>query len=129
DAQNMPHSHPQYGLASLLRRLGATIGMVTELAPGTAPRTILVNRALALTSDTAQWAQSRLPQDMLAAAGQGLSVIRARNEDEEARAVALAARQALEDGESVGIVTPDRNLARRIAAELRRFAIFVDDAA
>src|SRR5690606_27913769 len=83
----------------------------------------------ALTSDTAQWAQNRLPQDMLAAAGQGLSVIRARNEDEEARAVALAARQALEDGESVGIVTPDRNLARRIAAELRRFAIFVDDAA
>lgn len=129
DAQNMPHSHPQYGLASLLRRLGATIGTVTELAPETAPRTILVNRALALTSDTAQWAQNRLPPDMLAAAGQGLSVIRARNEDEEARAVALAARQALEDGESVGIVTPDRNLARRIAAELRRFAIFVDDAA
>src|SRR5690606_7650641 len=57
------------------------------------------------------------------------AIIAARNEDEEARAIALAARAALAGGRSVGIVTPDRNLARRIAAELRRFAIRVDDAA
>ena len=129
DPDNTPHGHPQYGLALLLRRLGTTIGAVTELAPASAPRTLLVNHALALTRNTALWAENRLSPDMLAEAGQGLSIIRARNEDEEARAVALAARQALGEGQSVGIVTPDRNLARRIAAELRRFAIVVDDAA
>lgn len=129
DPGNTPHGHPQYGLALLLRRLGTTMGAVTELAPADAPRTVLVNRALALTRDTALWSENRLSPEQLMAAGEGLSVIRARNEDEEARAVALAARQALADKQSVGIVTPDRNLARRIAAELRRFAILVDDAA
>ncbi|WP_323013451.1 double-strand break repair protein AddB [Devosia sp.] len=129
DPDNAPHGHPQYGLALLLRRLGASMSAVTELAPGPAPRSVLVNRALALTGDTALWAENRLPADMLADAGKGLSIIRARHEDEEARAVALAARQALSEGHSVGIVTPDRNLARRIAAELRRFAVVIDDAA
>ncbi|MET3927321.1 double-strand break repair protein AddB [Devosia sp. 2618] len=129
DPVNNPHGHPQYGLARLLRGLGIGVEAVTELAAHDAPRTILVNRALALTKDTARWAENRLPPDDIATASNGLSVIRARNEDEEARAVALTARQALEDKKTVGIITPDRNLARRIAAELRRFDIVVDDAA
>lgn len=129
DHGNNPHGHPQYQLAQLLRHLGAGVAEVTELVPDEAPRTRLVNRALALTKDTARWAENRLSAGELAAASEGLEVIRARNEDEEARAVALAARQALDEGQTVGIVTPDRNLARRIAAELKRFAITVDDAA
>ncbi|KKC37875.1 hypothetical protein WH87_09375 [Devosia epidermidihirudinis] len=129
DDKNNPHGHPQYGLAKLLRGLDATIASVIELAPATSPRTTLVNRALALTKDTALWAQQRLSPAQLDAASEGLTVIRARTEDEEARAIALAARQALEDQKTVGIVTPDRNLARRIAAELRRFDVAVDDAA
>jgi ATP-dependent helicase/nuclease subunit B len=126
---NNPHGHPQYQLAQLLRHLGAGVQSVTELVETEAPRTVLVNRALALTKDTARWAENRLSPAELREASEGLAVIRARNEDEEGRAVALAARQALADGKTVGIVTPDRNLARRIAAELKRFDIFVDDAA
>ncbi|MHA6689383.1 double-strand break repair protein AddB [Devosia sp. A449] len=126
---NAPHGHPQYGLARLLNSLGKTVAEVTELAANVSPRTLLVNHALALTKDTARWAEHRLSEVELANASKGLSVIRARNEDEEARAVAMAARQALADSKSVGIVTPDRNLARRIAAELQRFDIAVDDAA
>jgi ATP-dependent helicase/nuclease subunit B len=129
DHNNNPHGHPQYQLAQLLRHLGAGVQSVTELVEAKAPRTVLVNRALALTKDTARWAENRLAPAELREASEGLSVIRARNEDEEARAVALAARQALEDGKTVGIVTPDRNLARRIAAELKRFAVTMDDAA
>ena len=129
DPLNNPHGHPQYGLAKLLRVMGAAISDVTELAPSDHPRTTLVHRALALTRDTALWSTQRLTPDQLAEASQGLSVIRARSEDEEARAVALAARQALSEQKTVGIVTPDRNLARRIAAELRRFGVAVDDAA
>jgi double-strand break repair protein AddB, alphaproteobacterial type len=124
-----PHGHPQYGLARLLQVLGATLDAVTELCPAPHPRTALVNHALALTADTAQWARHRPEKDLLDAALSGVSIIQARHEDEEARAIALAGRAALAAGRSVGIVTPDRNLARRIAAELRRFAIHVDDAA
>jgi ATP-dependent helicase/nuclease subunit B len=129
DDANNPHGHPQYGLAKLLRLLGASVQSVTELAPRDNLRTTLVNRALALTKDTADWYDMRLTGLEVGMACQGLSVIKARNEDEEGRAVALAARQALHDDKTVGIVTPDRNLARRIAAELQRFEIEVDDAA
>jgi len=129
DIGNNPHGHPQYGLARLLRLLDASVSSVTELAEGDNLRTTLVNRALALTKDTARWPEQRLTQLEIGMACGGLSIIAGRNEDEEGRAVALAARDALARGKSVGIVTPDRNLARRIAAELRRFDIVVDDAA
>ncbi|WP_332688748.1 double-strand break repair protein AddB [Devosia sp.] len=129
DDNNNPHGHPQYGLAKLLRLLGTSAQSVTELAPVDNLRTTLVNRALALTKDTAQWSGQRLMGLEVGMACEGLSVIKARNEDEEGRAVALAARQWLANDKTVGIVTPDRNLARRIAAELKRFDILVDDAA
>ncbi|HEY8576662.1 MAG TPA: double-strand break repair protein AddB [Devosia sp.] len=129
DDSHNPHGHPQYGLAKLLRRLDAGVGDVIELVPAESPRTTMVSRALALTKDTARWAELRMSAADLDSASDGLAVIQARNEDEEARAIALAARQALEDGRSVGVVTPDRNLARRIAAELRRFDVLVDDSA
>lgn len=125
---NNPHGHPQYGMARLLRLLGAGTGDVVELAEGENPRTTLVRRALALTDDTAHWVDQALADPL--GAVKGLSLIGARSEDEQARAVALAAQNGLAEGrKSVGIVTPDRNLARRIAAELGRFGISVDDAA
>ncbi|MBJ3785689.1 double-strand break repair protein AddB [Devosia sediminis] len=123
------HGHPQYGLAQLLRRFGAGVGQVTELCAADHPRTRLVNLALAPTAQTALWSEQRFDATTLSAALDGVSIIRARNEDDEARAMALAGRAALENGKSVGIITPDRNLARRIAAELKRFDIVVDDAA
>jgi ATP-dependent helicase/nuclease subunit B len=127
-----PHGHPQYGLARLLRRLDATVSSVTELAPDhDDTRTRLVLTALALPDDTARWPDLRAQEFDIALgnATQGLSILQARNEDEEARAIAIAARASLEQGRTVGVVTPDRNLARRIAAELRRYDISVDDAA
>ncbi len=129
DPDSNPHGHPQYGLARLLNGLAAAGNDVIELADAPHPRTVIVNHALALTAETAHWPLLRPDAASIAQALEGLSVIAARNEDEEARAIALASRAALEGGRSVGIVTPDRNLARRIAAELRRFDILVDDAA
>ena len=124
-----PHGHPQYGLAQLLGRFGAGVEQVHELCAEDHPRTRLVNLALAPTGQTALWPAQRFSPAALDAALDGVSILRARNEDEEARAIALAGRDALEKGQTVGIVTPDSNLARRIAAELKRFDIVVDDAA
>ncbi|KKB78734.1 hypothetical protein VW35_09490 [Devosia soli] len=129
DPSQSPHGHPQYHLAKLLRTLGAGPADVIELARDHHPRTTLLHRALALTSETALWAEHRLDPLETHAALAGVSVIAARHEDEEGRAIALAARDALARGRSVGIITPDRNLARRIAAELARFDVYVDDAA
>ncbi|QQR38922.1 double-strand break repair protein AddB [Devosia rhizoryzae] len=129
DPESNPHGHPQYGLAHLLRQFGAGVGQVTELCKETDSRTSIVNHALALTRETARWAGQRPAPSGIETAFAGVTIIRARNEDEEGRSVAVAARAALERGQSVGIVTPDRNLARRIAAELKRFGIHADDAA
>ena len=44
--------------------------------------------------------------------------------------VALILRQALEtEGQTAALITPDRGLARRVAAELRRWEVEVDDSA
>lgn len=131
DPANNAHGHPQYGLARLLRRLGTTHAAVTELRQAAeSPRLEVIRRALAPADETADWAAAReaLAPD-LASALDGVSVIAARTEAEEALAIAVAARDALASGREVGIVSPDQVLSRRIAAELLRFGIEVDDAA
>ncbi len=131
DPAQSPYGHPQYGLAKLLVRLRAAPGMVEELATSPRPaRTLVVRRALSLPDETAHWVTARAAlADRMAAAGAGLAVLCAPTPDQEARAIALAARQGLADGQSVGIVSPDQNLARRIASELQRFGVRIDDAA
>ena len=120
-------SHPQYGLMKLLRRLGAGIGDVRELA-GDNPRTALVRAALAPAAETPAWPAWRAALPVGEALA-GVGIIAARTADQEARAIALAARSALATGRSVGIVARDQTLARRIAAELKRHGVEVDDAA
>lgn len=123
------HGHPQYGLAKLLRALGAGIADVEELA-GDSPRTTVVRHALAPVDQTAQWTSAReaVAADLDTALA-AVAIIAAPNLDMEARAVALAARDGLAQAKTVGIVTRDQNLGRRIAAELKRHGIVVDDPA
>ena len=123
--------HPQFVLMQLLRRLGAGVAEVQDLAGDPADpafaRTALVRAALAPADETASWAARRrdLPVDT---ALEGVTVLAAPNADIEARAIALAARAALVERRTVGIVSRDQNLARRIAVELKRHGIIVDDA-
>jgi ATP-dependent helicase/nuclease subunit B len=121
--------HPQYGLAKLLRALGAGIADVEELA-GDSPRTTVVRHALAPTERTAEWtiARQSVAADLDSALA-GVSILAAPNLDMQARAIALAARDGLAQGKTVGIVSRDQNLARRIAAELKRYDVEIDDPA
>ncbi len=120
-------SHPQYGLMKLLRSLGAGAGEVVELADEN-PRTALARAALAPASETPNWPgwRATLPVDD---ALRGVAILATRNADVEARAIALAARATLAEGRTVGIIARDQTLARRIAVELKRHHIIVDDAA
>lgn len=123
----LTHGHPQYGLMKLLRHLGAAVSEVIELA-GEHPRTALVRAALAPAAETPAWPalRSGLP---VSEALRGVGILAAPNADTEARAIALAARATLAEGRTVGIISRDQTLARRIAVELKRHGIIVDDAA
>jgi ATP-dependent helicase/nuclease subunit B len=129
-------SHPQYGLHRLLARMGCTRGDVEPL--GTPPEALeyraqILSSAFLPTQATASWGDVRgtLDADQLADAFRDVSLVEAANEREEALAIAIALRLALEDGEDAqaALITPDRKLGRRVAAELARFGIEADDSA
>jgi ATP-dependent helicase/nuclease subunit B len=123
--QQFDDSHPQAGLRALLAGMGAVRGDV-ELWPDvqaparveTIHRSLLPARALSAWREPAQ-------VDVT-----GLERLEAADQQEEAVAIALVLRQALETpGAQAALVTPDRVLAARVAAELTRFHIVVDDSA
>ena len=82
-------------------------------------------------STTERWAgAAALPVEAKRAAVEKIGIVEAANEREEALAVAVLLREATEThGAVAALVTPDRGLARRVAVELRRWGIDVDDSA
>ena len=63
----------------------------------------------------------------VAGAVEGLSLIEARHDEEEALAIALILREALEDPDkTAALVTPDSGLARRVRTRLARWGVEVD---
>src|SRR5690606_25393701 len=111
--QDTPHGHPQYGLGRLLRRLGASPANVRELSMAGSPRLGVVRAALSLAADTAGWTHARRAlEPTLPAATEGITILAGHSADEEARAIAIAARDALAGGRTVGIVSPDQTLSR-----------------
>lgn len=125
--------HPQYGLAMLMARLGidrSAVGQVGTVRPPLAARARLFGEALRPAATTDEWASSRDVAADCAREGalEGVSVVEAANEHEEALAIAIALRHAVgKEGHRAALVTPDRALARRVAMELRRFGIVADD--
>ncbi len=125
-------THPQHLLARLLARLGLVPNQVSVWpAPGTArgrpQRMALLRTALAPAARSHRWAILRgLP----AGATEGIARIDCAGPQEEATTIALLMRRQLEvPAATAALVTPDRDLARRVAAELRRWDIEVDDSA
>jgi len=125
----LDENHPQWGLHRLLDALGVAPGQV-PLWPGTGPtpRERLIAEAMRPAATTDAW--RALDPTALAPALVGASWIDCPGPREEAAVIALRLRAALEqEGRTAALVTPDRELARRVAAELRRFAVEIDDSA
>lgn len=124
-------THPQYHLKQLLHAMSIERA---EVEPWQAePRTGLVaDRANLLRSI---FLPARLSDRWvtLPAADRrtkGIRIVEAENPEEEAQAIALLVRQALDvPRRRTAIVTPDRSLAARIIAHLQRWNIEADDSA
>ena len=122
--------HPQYGLAKLLGRLGISRADVEDIGAPTGPlamRARLLTEALRPAETTDDWAtgDAARPLDRNAALA-GVTLVEAARERDEAAAIAVALRLAVDKG-SAALVTADRELARRVSTELSRFGIRADD--
>ncbi|MFH1794597.1 MAG: double-strand break repair protein AddB [Pseudomonadota bacterium] len=135
DAAPSVFGHPQYGLNRLLGELGIARADVTEIGgqpPDLAARAAIVSEALRPAEATETWPLSRgaVADAIGQGALDGVTLVEAANERDEALAIALALRKAAaEPGRRAALVTADRALARRVSAELLRFGIIADDSA
>ncbi|MER9304058.1 double-strand break repair protein AddB [Mesorhizobium sp. M0496] len=125
--------HPQYGLARLIGKIGVLRGDVEEVGaaePQLALRAALVGEALRPAETTELWAETRagFPASDIASAFAEVTLLEAASERDEAVAIAVALKRAVEvSGQRAALVTGDRALARRVSIELQRFGVVADD--
>ena len=121
--------HAQFALQALLSRIGITRDGVESLAqPGGRER--LISEVLRPAAATDMWPKLAADKGFAAAADaalQQISVIEAANAEEESLAIAVALREAVHDGKTAALVTPDRALGRRVLAALKRWDIAAED--
>ena len=127
-------THPQFALKLLLDRMAVGRGEVQRWRFGArsgipdapAVRTRAIGNAMAPARFTGKWQDLPPAERRLS----GVRVVEAAHPAEEAQIVALALRGATEvPGRTAALVTPDRMLARRVSAHLRRWGIGADDSA
>ncbi len=128
--------HPQSGLKALIEALKIARDDIRPWPGSETPgdRAGLVTVALrpaGASDDWRQWAEdAKAAGPEIKSALKGLSLIEARDEDEEASVIALKFREAIETPEMTAmLVTPDRDLARRVSMKMRRWGVAVDDSA
>ena len=125
--------HPQYGLAKLIAGIGVPRRDVEEIgvvAGSLVSRAALVSEALRPAETTELWTEtrSRFSAGDVEQALAGVTLVEAANERDEAAAIAIALKRAVEEpGKRAALVTGDRALARRVSAELLRFGVVADD--
>ncbi|SIR42555.1 MULTISPECIES: double-strand break repair protein AddB [Acidiphilium] len=120
-------THPQAGLFRLLTAMGVqrdeVVPLIAADTGARAGRVGLLRQA---------FLRAAMPDDPASAGLSTDGVLRldAGDEQDEARAIALALRDALDSpGRVAALVTPDRGLAQLVSAELLRLGIRAEDSA
>lgn len=124
-------AHPQFHLKLLLDRIGVAREEVQRWrwsgrAASPPARSRAVANAMAAPAFSHKW------KDLPPSARRlgGIRVVELPDPGAEAQAIALALREALETpGKTAALISPDRQLAGRVSALLRRWGIVADDSA
>ncbi len=123
--------HPQYHLKLLLNRMAIARGEVEPwhragLAASSPERSKAISNLFLPAEASAGWVKLKPEERRLS----GVRLMESAHPAEEAQAIALLIRQGLEVPERrIALITPDRGLAGRVVALLRRWDIQADDTA
>ena len=124
-------THPQYHLKLLLARMGVARGEVQPwhrkgLSAARPERSKAISNLFLPPKASAAWVDLPAEKRRLS----GVRLMETRHPGEEAQAIAILMREALEVPERrVALVTPDRGLADRVVSHLERWGIKADDTA
>ena len=124
-------THPQFHLKLLLNRMGIARGEVRPwhragLSAAPPERSRAISNLFLPPMASACWVDLPAERRRLSA----VRLMESAHPEEEAQAIAILIRQALDVPERrVALVTPDRGLAARVIAQLRRWDIEADDTA
>lgn len=128
--KNIGETHPQNTMKRLLERMEINrddVSFWRKTGITASPR-LEVARHATCPAETCD--NFRIDPHTLKTGLENISLIEADNARHEAQIIALAIRECLETpGQNSVVITPDRNLARRITACLKRWDINVDDSA
>ncbi|MEH6402888.1 MAG: double-strand break repair protein AddB [Sneathiella sp.] len=125
-------SHPQYGLSRLLAKMAVSREDVQDIhldnmqsSPVGRPQ--ILSEAMRPAETTDRWQLAEKPsKDAL----DHVRLLNCTGPQAEAQTIALLMRETLEHPtRTATLVTPDRDLSRRVSSELKRWAIEVDDSA
>ena len=134
---NINDAHPQAGLYALINKSGlerANIYPFSNLAARqtNTARQMLLSLALRPAETTDDWLVKikDIAQNDWELATDSLSLIEADDEEGEASAIAIVIREALNaPDKKIMLVTPDRDLTRRVISKCKRWDIDIDDSA
>ncbi|SDM38565.1 double-strand break repair protein AddB [Maricaulis salignorans] len=137
--EHIDDSHPQWAMKAFVSDFGIHRKQVrqwpgsAEDAPARARRRVIAE-SLRPAKATDDWLdrveqlKQQYGEDYFARGLDGLSLVEAPDLLAEARICALLLRETLDTpGKTAILVTPDRGLARRVAAEMDRFGVRLDD--
>ncbi|KJZ19432.1 PD-(D/E)XK nuclease family protein [Loktanella sp. S4079] len=124
--------HPQFRFRRLMDQMAFEnhdVARWSDHAPLHDARNKLVSLSLRPAPVTSQWLEEGPDLGDLTEATQGLTLVEAASPRAEAETIALRLRQAVEDGITAALISPDRMLTRQVTAALDRWDIRPDDSA
>ncbi|RBI84707.1 double-strand break repair protein AddB [Rhodosalinus halophilus] len=124
--------HPQFRFRKLMQALKIApddVALWHRESTSDTARNRLVSLALRPAPVTDQWLDDGPGLGALGPACEGLTLLEAPTQREEALAIALRLREAAETGQTAALITPDRGLTRQVEARLAGWGIVPDDSA
>ncbi|MGJ8627178.1 MAG: double-strand break repair protein AddB [Sulfitobacter sp.] len=132
DQELLSEDHPQYRFRHLMRALDLPRAGIETWAitpPPSESRNALISLSLRPAPVTHAWLTEGPKLNALSDATSGLTLVEAPTPRIEALAIAMRLRQAVAEGKTAALITPDRMLSRQVTAALDQWNILPDDSA